>query len=641
MYPVRPVRASFGQNTQTELEEYIWNHLTSIKQANDDLHTRKVVKWRKNYKGIPREEHKSFPWENASNVVIQVIGTAVDSLKARIIASLYEVMPLFVTQIVGEWDDEEQAEEQRAAIEAAMNYFGLEPAELDLYRVESLVIDEAIKFGTSFCKCPWMHDVENQVISLDGSRQDKSYIRYSGPRPEKIPFENFLIDPKASTLDSSEFKAHIIPLSKFALEERKFRGIYNKEAIEKILPFPDRYGPSQQTASRQQGEGISVPQGFNNAEWDIYECWFPYWVNGSKYRLIVTYHYKTKTVLKQIFNFYPDNIEPFKMARLGYTDDGIYGYGFAEMLEHYQEEVTTIHNQRADNRTLANTAAMRVSRASKLDSVFSIYPGAVIPGEKDEIENLQLGNNYPSSVQEEQLALGLAEKRAGVDAGMSAPGGGTNNPRKGIYSAMGTFSVLQAGNRRSNINITDMRYFHIELGRLILKLYANFGLMGKDEIFGKQGEALRRALDSVKNGRLVLPIRAATASINKELEKQNDMMLANLAAQHYQVTAQAINMITGQQGVMLSQESKEYILKSIKAKDDLFKHIFRNFGHEDTSRLVPETGLTKSGANNGGRAEQQPTGQPAGADSITGTLGVGLPSGLGSGTGEIPGAAIR
>jgi len=118
----------------------------------------------------------------------------------------------------------------------------------------------------------------------------------------------------------------------------------------------------------------------------------------------------------------------------------------------------------------------RVSRASKLDSIFSLYPGAVVPGEQNEIEIMNLGTPTESSVPEEQMSLQLAERRAGIDMGIQASGRYTE-PRKGVYSATGTISVT-ATVKQTNLNLRTNRHalLSISLGRLVLKLYAHFGL---------------------------------------------------------------------------------------------------------------------------------------------------------------------
>src|SRR5437016_11796251 len=83
------------------------------------------------------------------------------------------------------------------------------------------------------------------------------------------------------------------------------------------------------------------------------------------------------------------------------------------------------HNQRVDNRTLANTSVFFAGRNGKLDAGFSIYPMAVLPFDPTEVELKQLGANYPSSVQEEELTIALAKSRAGVEGGMQGAGAGT------------------------------------------------------------------------------------------------------------------------------------------------------------------------------------------------------------------------
>ena len=189
------------------------------------------------------------------------------------------------------------------------------------------------------------------------------------------------------------------------------------------------------------------------------------------------------------------------------------------------------------------------------------------------------------------MSLQLAERRAGIDMGIQASGGGTQNPRKGVYSAMGTFSVMQQSNKRSNLRTTDMRYSHISLGRLVLKLYAYFGLGDKGRIFGKNEKFLVKALEAVKNGRLNFPVRASTASINRELEKQNDMLLVNVLRQHHMGIAQLMQSVVGGQ---VPPPLAKYLVKTIRSSDALMHQVLRNFGHDDTSRLLPDNDLVKA-----------------------------------------------
>lgn len=639
--PIRPVKCTFGQDIDNAVKNFVHERIESIQNATKTLRETDVPEWRKLIQGKPMDENKSFPWENCSNVVIQIIGTCQDILKAAIMGSIWGVLPIYNAALVGEWEEQEKGEDQRNALEEAMVYFASEPEELDLYRVENLWFGEGIGFGSSFTKTPYEYLTETQIVglsSIDGgdsageTPKEEEFVRKYGPSPEKLPFEDFLVEPTASTLYLADFKCHIRHFKKWDLEDRRYKGIYEKKAIDSIITSPDRHGPAQVQQQAQQDMGITLSSMPIQATWDVYECWFKYnHPNGKTYSLLYTYHFKSKTVLKCVFNFYPDNDDPFDMCRLGWDDDGIYGMGFAKMLKHYQEEVSTGHNQRVDNRTLGNTSILRTSRISKLDSNFSVYPLATIPGEKDEFEVMQLGTNYPPDIQGEQLTLSLAERRAGVEMGVQASGGGTTNPKKGVYSAMGTFAVMQAGNRRNNMRTADMRYAHIQLGRRILKLYSYFGLGDKGKVFGKKELFLREALKNVRSGRMTFPIRAATESVNKELEKQNLMLLINVVKQHHMGIAQILQSLA-QSGPMMPDELKKFMVDTIKASDYLMQDLLRAFNMNDVARLLPLPDFIKGAMNviagnqpNAGAAEA--AGQSVGnnVQRINGGAGVGIP----------------
>lgn len=600
--PVRtPINVNFGTDEMKNLEEFTFNNLTSLKGSYAKLHEEKVPKWRRLYKGTPAEETKDFPWPNASNVVIQLIGENVDILKAGIIGSIYEIFPLWTTGLIGEWPAEEQAEEQRAAIEGYMNLMGLEPNELDLYRVESLAATDMIKLGTVVIKMPWETQTEALVTGDAqegrGIPASTTLVKYDGPRPEKLAFEDWAATPTSNTLEGADFKYHKYTVNKQQLEEKIQLGLFAspdreiQKKIDDLIDSPDREGLDTVKTEQLKNENVEQPQPTKEmAQWDIYECWFVYWHNKTKYRLIYIYHLDKRIPLRVVFNYYPDNEEPFEMGRLGFTEDGLLGFGFAEMLEYYQEEVSTGHNQRVDNRTLGNTSIVLAGRNGKLDAGFSLYPMAVLPFSPDEVDIRQLGANYPSSVQEETLTIELAKARAGVDGGMSGAGSGVTNPKKGNYSAMGTFALLQAGNRRININVTDFRYMHLKSGRKMLKQYAEFGVGDRLQRFGTQAQLIKKALESIKKKRIDLPIRAATASMNQEVEKQNGMLFTQVMQRHYSAISQ---ILQGVQNPTMPEDLKQYLIGSIGGMAQLMSRLLRVFGYDDVSRLQPELEIVK------------------------------------------------
>lgn len=604
-----PVTVKFGETEDPILDKFVKDNLQALRDSLNELHTQKVPEWRRLYKGIPAEETREFPWPNASNVVIQLIGENVDILKAFIIGSIYEIMPLFPTKLVGMWEDSEKGEEQRSSVEAFMDLMGLEPDELDLYRVESLAANDMAQFGTVCIKQPWETLKETKVVAVnseDRNKTDVEFTKYDGPRPEKLAIEDWGATPTASTWSKAPFKYHKYTLFKQDIERKRFEGSFDEAAADKILKSPDREGVDSLTEEKLRNEKINSKSCL--AEWDFYECWFWYFHNNTTYHIIFTYHPASNTRMRAVFNFYTDNDEPFEIGRLGFTNDGLYGYGFSEMLKYYQEEVTTGHNQRVDNRTLANTSIVLAGSNSRLDAGFGLYPMAVLPFDPDDFRVQQLGSNYPSSVQEEGLTIELAKARSGVEAGLQGAGGGTTNPKKGNYSAMGTFAVMQQGNRRVNINVTDFRYLHLKLGRKALRQYAEFGIGQRAGYFGKQAEYINKALENIKKKRLDLPIRAATASVNSELEKQNGMLFTQVMQRHYSAISQ---ILQGLQNPSMPEDLKEYLIGSIGGMAALMTRLLRAFGYDDVSRLQPELKLLEKvrSQQSGQRNNQQSEGE--------------------------------
>ena len=522
---------SSGSDSERQLKGFLRERIRSLKQGLRPIYETRIVKWRQAYEAQPAQLVRSFPFENASNLVVPVIAIHADTLLARIMSAVVKSRPTWVVATLGDTIGS-GLDDSRGILEELLQYVAFEPSELDLYNTYHEFFGEAIRYGTSTIKTPFVEHKEEVATGMSGNAPSfTERTVYSGPRPSKIPFQDFLIDPTCSTVEEADFLAHVVHLKKYQLKERAFKGIYDKKAVEKILPSPDRTSPSFVDKQKQEDAGARVESGYGFQEWDIFECHFKYNWNGHYTRCIVWYHESTDTIVRAFFNYYPACI--FTSARLFYRDDMFHGYGFAEILGPFQEEISVIHNQRRDNQTV-NMAVWRVDPNSKLHKGYKIYPSAMIPADKDEIEPLRMGDVSNMSIDEENLALSLAERRSGVTPPQQGAGAGSFNKR-GVYTAMGTLSLMQDSNSRTDLNITDMRMAHTRIGRLLCDMYSEFGTGDRSRYFGAKGKILEQALNLYKMKRLALPIYAATASVNREVEKQNDIMLANIAKQHYQM----------------------------------------------------------------------------------------------------------
>jgi hypothetical protein len=593
-----PVQKYWAKSSDTykEIEKYVDSRLQSLTMSLADLREKKITQWRRIYTGQPKEKTKSFPWQNASNVVVQLVGAFTDQMLAKWLMSIFGMDPLWEVGIIGNWDRKEHAEEQRQALQDWLGFTGMEPGYLNLIPKYQAWGSTAIRYGMGAIKLMPERTVEKVAASSDsnGNIIFENFTRHDGPVAYPLLFEDFLIPLTVSEIERSPFTAQRARVSKFDLEMMKYDKTYDKAAVEDVLLNPDRQGPERTTQELEMDQGVqSGVGGTEAAEWDIYECWFPYVVAGRRYQMIWTYHKERKKVLKAVFNWLPDNSIPFVKAVLGYDGERSYGFGFCEMLKDYQEEVSAIHNRRGDASTLSNTNIFRVGSGTQLDANFSVYPNAVFPGEDGAFEVIPLGRTANETIKDEQMTLQLATDRAGIGPSSSGQGSGVVN-KKNAYSAMGTYAVMQEGDTRSNLSKTSFKHAHYQLGRLKILYDAEFGISPKDlKAFGEQGKYLKDSLENIKMRRLALPIRAATGSINKEVEKQNMMLLLNNHRAHWQQQAQLLQAL---QNPMISPDQKDYIWQVFLGANMLMSKIDKDFGINDPSFINPNPATAEARA---------------------------------------------
>ena len=578
----------FSNDRLNEIDGYVKERVKGLINGLKDIRETKIANWRRIYSGVPKEKVKSFPWQNASNVVIQLVGSYVDQLTAKLIMGIFGMEPFWVAGLEGDFARREKAEEQRNAIQKWLAYRGLEPSQLNLLPKYEIWARTFIKYGYGVMKTLPELDIEQVAASVDsrGNVSFKERIRHDGPVCRPLLFEDWLMPASVVELERAPIVCQRIVMQRHELEALKHDESYDKKVIEEMLKNPDRYGPEATRQKLEQETGVKTDSANeHSAEWDIYQCWLPYQIAGKKFHFIIEWHDRTEKALKRVFNWLPDNALPYIPACLGADGERTYGYGYCEMLADYQAEVTAIHNRRGDASTLSNTNLLRVSPGLQLDSNFSIFPNALLPGDKDQVEVIPLGRTANETIKDEQMTLQLATDRAGVGPSSSGSGAGTVN-KKNQYSAMGTFQVMSEGNTRGNLVVTGFRHPHYCVGRLVLLFDSNFGIRPEQiEARGKEGQYLKKALDNYKAGRIILPIRAATGTVNSEVEKQNLMLLLNNVRAYGQQTVQILQAAANP---MNPPDVQHFLYSMVSSNALLMERITRAFIPGDVSAYVPE-----------------------------------------------------
>lgn len=623
--------ANFGDDTNEKIETWLQKMLQVYIDKHENLHKTKIPKWERLYLGKPREEEKSWPWPNCANLVIQVIGQQTDDIAARVIGLLYLTSPLAIYRFVAKTDDPEHAAKKAQALETMFDLLGYEPSELDLYPKESRWFSESAKLGTAFLKVMPENRVEAVVTGYDTDKKMtkmREETLYKGPQVMNLRNDAVMMDFDADTIDESDLVTHKVTLKRRQLMDRAADGFYNQDAVEAILSQPDRYGPSEEKQREQRDTAGQVStEDAVTAEWDIYECWFSWTVavdkkknsGFRKFRLIWWYHLKSKTVMNRVFNFMPRNKCAILRTKLSAGSKGAYGPGYAEMLENAQDEVSTVHNQGIDATTMGMLGINTVDPAggSSLDRHIQIYPSSIVPLKKDSFMHYDVGNSNMTamSAQREASILQLIEQRTGIGpaiAGMGS-GQGKTTPKGGIqYGSMGTLAVMQDSNSRVNHRTSDFRHAHVQLATMLTELYGIFGLGRPGSLLGLDDGLLSEALADFVQSRIRIPIRAATASANKEVEKQNLMLLGQWVQGHHR---NIINMLQAIAQAQIPDEAKAFFVKVMESQNRLAKQLFRAFGFDQPDEFVPDIPKEQNApvqqANPGAAGPQPANGQVA------------------------------
>lgn len=632
--------SGFSASDITDLHEFIRSNVKSINSKLMTFRDQKLPEYVRLYKGIPKEREVDFPWPGAANLVIQLVGTFCDELLSRILGAIYMYDPLFSISLSGDAPSKD-GEEMKRVLEKFLMDEAYDPTSLDFYRVEQAFFNSAIKYGTGIMEFPWELDVEKKYVYLTGgsTSADKvsyrfdEYTRRDSPHPRLVPLNKFGIDTRIPVMGDADFFYTIETLNYWQVKQLSEKSaLYEgkEQELSQILSSPDRTEVAQM--QRETEDALSLDSSSagerGSTEWDFYNCYIRYRKGSSTYSLFSKYHKKSDTVLYTIYNFYPENITPVEDVKLSYDDEGYFGTGYAQMLRTYQKELSQNSNWRTNNRNFAMLGIFRVDPDSKLSSVLQMYPGVMIPAKDGAVEYFKTGADVGYNNDADSFIMSCAKERAGIDPAIGGTGGGIVNNKRGIYSASGTSMMLIQQNNRNNLRMSDMRSAHVRIAIKLTQMFSNFGIGTKLAKYGDNSEILKKALEAYKSGSLGFRLRPTTASNNKELERQNDILLAGALSRFYAENAQMIQAMA-QAGQQMPQLAK-YYGDVLLANTALYKTILRNFNHDDVSRLLPEVpqmqqgqGAGGSSAGNQGFNPQMPAAQgpvPLGGFQTSGTI---------------------
>lgn len=560
-----------------------------------------LVKWEQQYEARPDQEKKSFPWENASNLVSPVIATAVDSIVARFLSATFGGKELWTTvPRSANWT------QLADPMEHWLNWVGKEV--MNMYRVCQQWYIQAAKVGTGILKLPWERRIR-EIRYADSKVGDvhEFVVMHDGPAPQVVPLSDFWFSSDAYStgdIQTCEWIAHRLSLSWKALKEREASGIYQN--VDRIRS-DTKSQSSTMEIEQQRNVGVEITV---HKDYELFEVWCSYILKNPKgasstsaptgsatgapsdiqvpAELVVTIERQTGTIIRAVYNFYRHQERPFHVIRHMPRDSGILGIGIAKMLTDIQEEISTIHNHRLNNYTIANTRVFKRKRTALIGAT-DIYPGAFLDvDDMDDIMPMELGSEHSPLLQEELHTSAIGEKRTGVSdytVGRESAAIGSH------ATATSTMALIAEGNKRFQMTIRDIREALGNIAHQAIMLYQQFAPDNQVmyEIFDAKEKVWVEKFFSLPleytRSNVIIDTPAISEVQNKEVAKQSYLMLMKVAQEYYQGIFQAMGIAVSPQA---PQQVKEMAIEAVRTGSRIWERTLEAFDFRDANTFIPD-----------------------------------------------------
>ncbi len=377
------------------------NFTTSVSGLHEN-----IDRWHKLYE-TSRRPTKNFPWPNAANFSVPLIMATVDSIHARLTKAVFDVDPLWLCQA--------RVSSAHNIASVAERYLDYWADEMTLSAVlDSMMLNMLIE-GVGVVKLDWLR--KTAQIPSQGDLPSE-VVEYDGPGAYHVPLKDFILIPAdAPTIDDAVYVGHRVFLTHEQLKVRQEQGIYMN--VDELLEKSQGDSTSKKTSHLPRlvnVVGASTPQYEETNQYEVVEMYGPYdWGDGPA---------------PSLMTFSPDHgillrVEPYpyQYGRPPYIDFNVYpranffwGRSVPEMLESAQEELTAMHNMRADALAIRIAAPILRRLGAAWDPEDQPWaPGQVIDV-TDPSEIIQMNMlDVPSSLfAHEQDTLGFVERVTGM-----------------------------------------------------------------------------------------------------------------------------------------------------------------------------------------------------------------------------------
>lgn len=517
----------------------------------------------------------------------------------------------------------------------------VERTNLKMRQVNKRALIDMIVLGTTIYKDFILHRANTRRdYNEEGEIVDVRKVEFS-PRVEHIPIQDFFIPGYADSINpddvgGSPWVAHRFELTKGQFKSRAegnrpFQVDYNPDAVKEVL-LHENENEEKLVKERQRIEDRFIP--FDDRKIELYEIWARFDIDGDGHDedVVVVWHQKSRMILRATLNPFLHGERPFHKAEY-IPGFGFYGVGLGEADEWAQLSISRLLNNAINNTLLANARMYGVPMGSNISPDEPIFPGKQWPlGPNEQISEVRMGDVYPSIFQMIGNLMQWSEQRTAVSE--VRQGNLSELPSRTPASSL--MSVLQEGNKKFDMMLANLRGGALDkIGEHVLQNLVQITrddprwMAMANQVLGPEkatevGKVLRGPVHDVKE-KFGVNVTATSSQVNKEVEKQSLMSLAQITMQTYPALlqyAQALQDPAVVQGTVQS---------AYTAQLELLQRLLEAFDIKNPEQFIP-AGLTDMKGPGAGGMEQPPGaaggGQtppegPPPSDALSQILGLG------------------
>lgn len=477
------------------------------------------------------EISKDWPIANASQLTVPIIKTAVNTLSSRLYQTVMAADPLVSVRT-----EDPQFQDFAYSHEKFLKLYNEE--KIDLEDILDIGVTETISLGTSVFEVTNAREFRS-LAKWDGLLQKytKSHVEiHNGPIVYNVPIEDFWIRPAYHNHQTAPWCGKVLRLTWSQIKDMAASGELDPEKIDKLWNFNVAAGDRNEGEVRSAEEKIESFTPRDRDEFAIYELAVRWDVDGDALdeELIVYYHEDSKTLLRRKHSGFKKGRRPWVVMRYVRIPFRFYAEGLAETLEQLQEEISTIHNQRIDNASIANLQIILVTKLIRgLSPGDRLWTGKIVKVSDvvKDVGTLRLGETYPSTVQAENMTMQYIREVGGVGevaAGTAQPVSRT--------TATAQMAMLEELNRRFDKILKGMRKAVKEIHIHEADLFQQQGTGGLAErwlgtIQGRQYEQYLQLPDETLQSRVKIQMKSTRSTVNREVEFQSQIAVMNLMIQ--------------------------------------------------------------------------------------------------------------